>query len=132
MTSPKERRANPESSNRDRRYVTRLSNPSMRDSAEQIRLLVMGLFWLFIGGAAGLLIEGIVVSSETLLRNAAIAIVAVLFATLLYSYAKALKSYIQLETPGTLALCFERQRNFWMLFSFVSVIAILSALLLNL
>lgn len=128
----KERRSNPDEKTRDRRYVSRLTNPNMRDCAEQIHTLVMALTWLLIGGATALLIEGIIVSSETLWKNAAFAIVAGLFATLLFSYAKALKSYIKLETPGTLAVCFERQRNFLTLLTFVFIVAILLAILFSL
>jgi len=128
----KERRTNPDAKTRDRRYVSRLTNPDMRECAQQVQLLVMALFWLVIVGTSALLIEGLIVSSDTLLRNAALSIVAGLFAAILFSYAKALKAYIKLETPGTLAICFERQRNFWTLLTFTFIATILFAILFNL
>lgn len=128
-----ERRTHPDpSATRDRRYVARLTNPNLRDSAEQIYLLVMGVGGSLVLLVVGLLVQGVMMSAEMLFRNVAIAIITGLITVLLFSYAKALKTYIKLETPTLLALCFERQRNIWMLLSFTLLAAIVTVLILSL
>lgn len=107
---------------RDRRLLPRAGNGDTRNSAQKIRWIVMAFAVAGMAVAGSALFLGFV--SETISFDLMIVTctVGIFLAAFLQSYAVSLRQYHNHPTLGTLANCFEKQLNFWILLSLSVVV----------